>query len=77
MTITYSFDEGDYDYEVNYDEILNALTDIMSRWTKEDVVSYIVNCDQCVINLTTDFEEELKDYFEDTAYKEFMEYRYD
>jgi hypothetical protein len=73
MTINYRFDGEFFDYEIEYDTYLLALYKILREESKESLIDIITDADGCVLNLKEMFEEELKNYFEDKAYKEYLE----
>ena len=78
MVISYVFDEGFFDYEVEFEDYEDALKKIIMKcWSLEDCVDYLISCQGCVIDLFKDFEEELKDYFKNDAYAQFRENQYD
>lgn len=77
MTINYRFDGECFDYEVYHDRYLVALFNIMLNEDKEDLINMLINADGCVVNLEEDYEEELKEYFREMAYKEYLDGRYE
>lgn len=64
----------DFDYEVDNDELHDALYDIMmdKDIEKQELVDYILfNCDKD--DLCLYFERELREAFEDAAHEEYTE----
>ena len=75
MTINYSFNDNYFDYEVEYDRYLVALHNILLKEDKESLIEIIINSDACIVNLEEDYKEELKEYFREMAYKEYLDGR--
>ena len=76
MVINYKFDGDFFDYEIEYIQYQKALIHLLLKEQKETLVEKLVSADGCVIDLETDYNEELKAYFEESAYKEYLNRRY-
>lgn len=76
MVINYKFDESFFDYEIEYTQYQKALIHLLLQESKESLVEKLVSADGCVIDLETDYGEELKAHFEESAYKEYLNRRY-
>lgn len=72
MRLNFNFDGYDYDYEVDAKQYIKALRHILGQQSKEMLIEVIISTDMCCIDLSDEFGEELKDYFRDRAYKEFI-----
>lgn len=75
MIIKYKFNGNLFDYEVEHDRYLVAMFNILLKEEKENLIKRILDFDGCVVNLYDDYEEELKEYFGEMAYKEYLEGR--
>lgn len=69
MTINYNFYGEFFDYEVEYEELEKAI-----KFLSEEYDSGISNMDYFEVKYK--YNEELKDYFEEKAYKEYLDRRY-
>lgn len=76
MVISYTFNNISFDYEVEYDRYLVALHNILLKQDKDSLIERLISADGCVANLQEDYSEELKNYFEKFAYKEYLDRRY-
>ena len=76
MIINYKFDGDFFDYEIEYEEYQKALYKLLREETKESLIDIIISSDMCQMNLSDMLEDELKCYFEDKAYKEYLDRRY-
>lgn len=77
MIINYKFDGEYFDYEIEYESYESALYKILSGLGKASLVDFIIESDNCVVDLKDYFYEELKDYFEEYAYREYLDRRYE
>ena len=77
MVISYRFNSEYFDYEISHDRYLVALYNILIKEEKTSLVDMLINCDGCVANLENDYSEELKEYFEKVAYKEYLDRRHE
>ena len=75
MVINYNFEEGFFDYEIEYHEYQKALIHILLQQEKADLVESIIGFDESLVDLKATYKEELKDHFEKRAYKEFLDRR--
>lgn len=76
MIINYRFDGESFDYEVEYERCESAVYKILSGLDKASLVNFIIESDNCVVDLKDYFYEELKDYFEEYAHREYLDRRY-
>lgn len=76
MIIYYSFDGNHFEYEIEYERCESALYKILSELDKSSLVDFIIESDNCVIDLKDYFYEELKDYFKEYARREYLDRRY-
>jgi dephospho-CoA kinase len=68
VTLTYTFEENQFDYEVSRMDIESKLYEYLNdEWTKEDLIEYIIDNDGTTSNLLKDFEEIIYDLFESEA----------
>lgn len=77
MTINYKIDGEFFDYEVEYEESEKALLKILTGLVGEEVATLMIIENECSNELEKEYIEELKDYFEDKAYKEYLDGRYE
>lgn len=77
MRINYRFDGESFDYEVEHEDYSNAIYKLLKQETKESLIDIILSADMCVLDLRDMLEDELKAYFEDVAYKEYRDRRYE
>ena len=75
MIINYNFDGNYYDYEVK--GFYKAVSKILLDKSKEALADIIMCANLSVIDLKELLEEELKEYYEEYAYKEYKERRYE
>lgn len=75
MTINYCFDGEFFDYDVSHDRYFVAVHNLLFKEDKEHLVQMIINADDCVLNLTDEYKDELKEYFEKFAYKAYLNRR--
>lgn len=69
MEINYMFKGESFNYEVDYEDLEKAV-DFLSEQYDEDIK------DMEYFELKDNYLEELKDYFEKKAYKEYLDRRY-
>lgn len=68
ITLRYIFDEENYDYDVDREEIKKELYRWMrDNYSIEELLDYIFDNDLCQIDILKDFLEEIHDLFEDDA----------
>lgn len=77
MTINYRFDGEYFDYDVEYEESEKALFKILTELVGEEVANLMIIENECSNELEKEYMEELKDYFEEVAYKEYLDRRYE
>lgn len=77
MIINYKFDGNDFEYEITIDRFFVAMHNILCKENKEDLIEFILDAHGCSVDLKNSFEEELKEYFYDRAYKEYRDWRYE
>ena len=77
MTINYKFDGECFEYEIGNEEYQKAIHKILKEETKESLIDIIISSDMCQLDLSDMLEDELKCYFENKAYKEFLDRRYE
>lgn len=65
--IKYFFDGNEFEYETEIDWVK-----ILRKCDKETLIDFIIQCSDYG-SLEEYFEEEIKDTFEDSAYKEYLE----
>lgn len=57
----------DFEYEVDWYEIKDALNKILSGYSKEDLIKIIIDFDSEAVDLQEFFREELMEYFRKEA----------
>lgn len=75
MILIYDFGNGDYEFEPSYEETRDALKEILSNMSKEELIQAILD-NEC----EDYFEEDLWNYFENVArgdYEENLDYQRD
>lgn len=77
MIISYNFDGNHFEYKIEYERCESALYKILSGLGKVSLVDFIIESDNCVLDLKDSFYEELKDYFEEYAHREYLDRRYE
>ena len=77
MTIHYVIGGSNYDYELEYEDLLKGLTHILRSNSKEELIEIILNYDNCSVQLFRDFGDEIREYFRSDAEKQYMEDRYE
>lgn len=77
MIINYVFDDTRYDFEIDYSEMIQAVGEILENWNSVDLINYILDTDQCKIDLEKEFKDELKEHFEPVAREEYEEFKHD
>lgn len=77
MIINYKFDGEFFDYKIEDSEYDKAILKILNGESKESLIEILMDADFCSINLFSMYKDELKDYFEDKAYKEYLDGRYE
>lgn len=80
MIIMYDFQAEDYEYEVSYEELRSAGIKMFAENydLPEEKVKQLFADDWIDIErIKEDFEDELYAYFEDEAYKEYLDGRYE
>lgn len=77
MRINYRFDGYDYEYEVDNKDYVNTVYKLLKQETKESLIEIIMCSDMCQLDLSDMLADELKAYFEDKAYKEYLDGRYE
>ena len=75
MKITYVIDGHFYDYEIDYEDYLKALTKILDENSKEELIQLILDFDNCSVDLSESYADELESYFREEAEKRYMEVR--
>ena len=73
MRIKYRFDGHDFEYEIETKEYVNAVYKILREETKDSLIDIIMCSDMCCLDLRDMLEDELKAYFENKAYREYLE----
>lgn len=74
LTLRYTFDDEDFDYDVEYSEIKQRLSaHIAEYYTKEELIKHLIDNDGCVINLNADFLEDIHYLFYKDAERWFYE----
>lgn len=76
MIISYNFDGNQFDYQIDYERVNSALYKILSESDKTSLVDFMLESDNCVLDLKDSFYEELKDYFKEYAHREYLDRRY-
>lgn len=79
MELSYRFDGDIWNYEVEYEDVVDALITIFARTYEIDIekAREIYNDDWIKYeDLKEQYQEELKDYFSLSAYSEYIEARY-
>jgi hypothetical protein len=74
MTINYMFNGDSFDYEIN---LFKAMEKILNKFSKEELIEFILDSHGCNVDLKVSFMEELKEHFEEEAYKEYLDRRYE
>jgi hypothetical protein len=77
MTMHYVIGGSNYDYEIEYEDYLKAITHILRANSKEELIEIILNFDECSVDLFKEFKEEIREYFRADAEKQYMEDRYE
>ena len=72
VTLRYTFDDEQFDYDVDRDDIEKKLYEYLNEeWTKDELISYILDNDGCALDYVKDFLEEIHDLFESDAEEHF------
>lgn len=80
MELSYRFDGDIWNYEVEYEDVVDALVEIFARVYEITVEKARQLYDDDWIkyeDLKEQYQEELKDYFSADAYREYNEARYE
>lgn len=78
ITLRYTFDDEQFDYEVDRFDIEKRLYEYLTdEWTKDELVSYILDNDGCALDYVADFLEEIHDLFESDAEEFYYECKED
>ena len=77
MAIKYRVDGEYFEYEIDNEEYQRAIHKILKEETKESLIDIIISSDMCQLDLSDMLEDELRCYFEDRAYKEYLDRRYE
>jgi hypothetical protein len=68
ITLRYTFDGEDFDYDVSRFDIEQRLYDYLrEEWTQEQLVEYIIDNDGAQFDYVVDFLGEIHDLFESDA----------
>lgn len=70
MILDYCFEDGNFEYEVDWTDIQSAISVILKDYTQEELIDVILNIET---GCEEYFKEELTDYFEEKAYKEYKD----
>ena len=73
MVINYKFNGEFFDYEIDHEQYQKSLIHLLLQQDKLILIEMILNFDGCVVDLENDFKDELKDHFEQKAYKEYLD----
>ena len=78
ITLRYTFDDEQFDYDVDRFDIEKRLYEYLTdEWTKDELVSYILDNDGCALDYVRDFLEEIHDLFESEAEEHYYESKED
>lgn len=78
ITLRYTFDDEQFDYDVDRYDIEKRLYEYLTEeWTKDDLVSHILDNDGCVLDYVEDFLEEIHNLFESEAEEHYYESKED
>ena len=77
MTINYMFHGELFSYDVFQEDYEKAIKKILLEQSKENLVSLIMFADMCYLDLEKELAEELREHFEDMAYREYLDMRYE
>lgn len=77
MIISYKFDGKLFSYDVFQEDYEKAIKKILLEQSKEDLVNLIMFADMCYLDLEKELAEELREHFEDIAYREYLDRRYE
>lgn len=74
ITLRYTFDDEDFDYDVDRHDIEKKLYEYLrDEWTQEELIEYILDNDGSQLDYMCDFLEEIHDLFYDEAEEHFWD----